>query len=70
VLPVFTSTAAVLAWRPEGTGILTLPARALLEMALAEGTGKIVINPGSPTWGYDLQGSLSADAGRQFFQRI
>jgi len=60
VLPVFTSTAAVLAWRPDGTGIVALPARALLEMALAAGTGKIAVNPGSPTFGYVTRYEIEA----------
>lgn len=60
VLPVFTSAAAVLAWRPGGVGILALPAQALLEMALAAGTGKIVINPGSPAYGYVTRYEIEA----------
>jgi len=65
VLPAFTSTAAVLAWRPDGAPFVALPARALLEMALAAGTGKIVIDPGSPTFGYVTRYEIEAlDRGR------
>jgi hypothetical protein len=60
VLPAFTSTAAVRAWRPEGAGIVALPARALLEMASGAGTGKIAINPGSATFGYLTRHEIEA----------
>jgi len=50
-LPVFTNADAFTAWRPEGGGVLTLPARAVFQMAASDGTRRIVINPGSPTWG-------------------
>jgi SseB protein N-terminal domain/SseB protein C-terminal domain len=60
VLPVFISTAAVLAWRPEGGGIIALPARALLEMASAAGTGKVAINPASATFGYLTRPEIQA----------
>ncbi|MEZ0095167.1 SseB family protein [Streptacidiphilus sp. EB129] len=52
VLPVFSNAEAVLAWRPSRGGVVTLPARDIVQMAAAHGTAKIVINPGSPTWGY------------------
>ena len=51
ILPVFTNAEAFTAWRPEGGAVLTLPARAVFQMAAAEATQKIVINPASPTWG-------------------
>ena len=60
VLPVFTTAAAVLAWRPGRTAITALPARALLEMALSAGTDRIVIDPGSPTYGYLTRGDIAA----------
>jgi hypothetical protein len=52
VLPLFTSADAVSRWRPEPTGIVALPSRALFEMAAVNGTNKIAIDPGSPTSGY------------------
>jgi hypothetical protein len=60
VLPVFTDTAAVLAWCTDGAGIVALPARALLETASAARTGKIVINPDSPTFGYVTRYEIEA----------
>lgn len=60
VLPVFTSAPAVLAWRPGGTAITAMPTRALLEMAASADTGKIVIDPGSPTYGYLTRGEIRA----------
>lgn len=60
VLPVFTSTAAVRAWRPAGAGIVALPARALLGMASGAGTGKIAIDPGSAIFGYLTRQEIEA----------
>jgi hypothetical protein len=52
VLPLFTSAAAVTQWRPDGAGYVALPSRAIFEMAAANGTHKIALDPGSPTNGY------------------
>ncbi|MEZ0069995.1 hypothetical protein ABIA32_006043 [Streptacidiphilus sp. MAP12-20] len=60
VLPVFTHAEAVLAWRPEQGGMLTLPARAVLELAAANATNKIAINPGSATWGFVSRREIQA----------
>jgi hypothetical protein len=51
ILPVFTSPATLLAWRPEGAGYAALPARALFQMAAHAGTGSIHLDVGSDTHG-------------------
>jgi len=51
VLPVFTSVATLLDWRPEGGTYTALAATALLRMALNMPDGTIVVDPGSATQG-------------------
>jgi SseB protein N-terminal domain len=60
VLPVFTSLDTLLAWRPGGGGYLILPGRPLFELAAANDTGGIVIDPGSPTRGTIVRRELEA----------
>lgn len=52
VLPLFSSVAALLRWRPEGAGYVALPSRAVFEMAAQNGTNRIVLDLDSPTSGY------------------
>jgi hypothetical protein len=51
VLPVFTTVDRLLEWRPQGSPYAALAARTVFEMAASNSTAKIVIDPGSPTWG-------------------
>jgi hypothetical protein len=60
VLPVFTSVDALLRFRPDGGGYAALPASALFQMADAGGTGKILIDPESPTNGYVTRSEIEA----------
>jgi hypothetical protein len=60
VLPVFTSLETLLAWRPGGGGYLILPGRSLFELAAANDSGGIVIDPGSPTRGTIVRQELEA----------
>ncbi|MEN9620769.1 MAG: SseB protein N-terminal domain [Actinomycetota bacterium] len=60
VLPVFTSVAALLRFRPEGAGYVALPGSALFEMAGRARTNKIVFDPGSPTSGFVTQTEIEA----------
>ncbi|HZD71523.1 MAG TPA: SseB family protein [Actinomycetes bacterium] len=60
VLPVFTSLDTLLAWRPLGGGYLVVPSRSLFELAAANHTSGIVIDPGSPTRGTILREELQA----------
>lgn len=51
VMPVFTSVETMSRWLTQRAGYLALPSSTLFQMASAGGTGKIVLDPGSPTWG-------------------
>lgn len=60
VLPVFTSSAALLRFRPEGAGYVALPGSALFAMAGSAGTNKIAFDPGSPTTGFVTRPEIEA----------
>jgi hypothetical protein len=60
ILPLFTSEATLLDWIPAGTGYAALPASALFEMALNGGNAKVVLDPGSPTWGWITRSEIEA----------
>ncbi len=60
VLPVFTSVDRLLEFRPQGTGYVALPSRALFEMAVASGTASLVVNPASATGGEIFRHELKA----------
>jgi SseB protein N-terminal domain/SseB protein C-terminal domain len=60
VLPVFTSTHALLRFRPDGGGYVALPARALFEMAVNAGTTRIALDSGSPTTGFITRYEIEA----------
>lgn len=47
VLPVFTSVASLLEWRPQGGTYTALAATALLQMAMNVSAGKVVVDPAS-----------------------
>ena len=47
LLPLFTSVDTLLAWQPQGTGFAVLAASALFQIAMADPTTRIVIDPGS-----------------------
>ncbi len=51
VLPLFTNPEALIRWQQGPSGYLALPSRAIFEMAVANGINKIVVDPGSSTWG-------------------
>lgn len=51
VWPVFTSVERLLEWKPEGSGYVALPSRALFEMAEASGAVGLAVNPASATCG-------------------
>ena len=52
VIPVFTSQESLSRWLTREAGYLGMPGRAVFEIAEANGTNKIAIDPGSPTSGY------------------
>ncbi len=60
VWPVFTSEEALLSWRPEGSRFAEIPARALFEMAAANGTARIDINPASGIRGSIVRREIEA----------
>jgi hypothetical protein len=60
VLPVFTSTATLLEFRPEGAAYLAVPGATLFEMAAAGGADLIAIDPGSETRGVITRHELEA----------
>jgi len=60
VLPLFTDENAILRSQPQGSPFIALPSRAVFEMAVANGTNKIVLNPGSPTSGFVTRREMEA----------
>ena len=60
VWPVFTSEEALLSWRPEGSPFVELPSPALFEMAAANGTVRIDINPASGIRGSIVRREIEA----------
>jgi hypothetical protein len=50
-LPVFTSVEAVSKWLTDRAGYLAMPSKALFELVAASDTNKVLLDPGSPTWG-------------------
>jgi SseB protein N-terminal domain/SseB protein C-terminal domain len=51
VLPVFTSVEAVSKWLTDSAGYIAVPSRALFELVATSDTNRVLIDPGSPTWG-------------------
>lgn len=51
MIPAFTSLESLSRWLTSPAGYLAMPSRALFEIAEANGTNKIALDPGSPTWG-------------------
>jgi SseB protein N-terminal domain/SseB protein C-terminal domain len=60
VLPVFTRTDALLAWRPSGYKPVAVVGRALFEMAARYQTARIEVNPASVPRGWISRGEIEA----------
>jgi hypothetical protein len=60
ILPVFTDVDALARWRPGGGGYVAMPGRVLLEMAAANDTNQVVVDPGSPTHGVLVRHDIEA----------
>jgi hypothetical protein len=59
-LPLFTDPSALSRAFPQGAGYVAVPARVLFELAAADGTDKVLLNPGSPTGGYLTRTEITA----------
>lgn len=60
VVPMFTSVDALLRWMPGGSPYAALPASALAQMVASQPPARIVVDPGSPTWGIITQQEVEA----------
>lgn len=60
VVPMFTSTDALLRWIPAGSPYIALPASALAEMVASGPPARIVVDPGSQTWGIITEHEVEA----------
>ncbi len=67
VLPVFTDDKSFLAWYPQGSPFIALPAKEVFALILQHDLAKIAINPAGPVWGVlsqaDIQRLVLANGG-------